>query len=254
MTDTTFFSNINSKVTGCKNVLKKIFTVIGKTVKYAAYIALIFVVISTSIKIHSYFDYLDNTREGIENFKDSLSISEIVKEEKKLSGDNIEAGLVNVGKLCTEEYHFTHVENFEKAKEVWGREIGVTKTQYIYALDGVISAGVDFSEIDVDVDDDNKVIYVNIPKACIAYCDVDNKSLRVYSEKQGWFNEYNIEDVVSSLEDLEESEMDKAIKNGILDDANAQAEMLVTIFIQSLPNTEEYSVNIMNSSRDIALR
>ena len=104
--------------------------------------------------------------------------------EKTITGDIIKAGLSDIGELATEEYYYTGVESFDSSKSIKGFDIPFTTTRFIYSYDGVIKAGIDFEEIEVEKDDLKKLIVVTLPQSRILSSEIDHDSFKLYDEKQ----------------------------------------------------------------------
>ena len=168
----------------------------------------------------------------------------IVEKEVVISGATIEAGLNNIGKLCTAEYYFTHVSSYDSSKSIRGFKIPGTKSKFVYSYDGTILAGVDFTEIKVDKDEETKKITVTIPKAEIISSDVDQNSFKLYDEKSNIFNPIKVTDVTNSFADLKNDEEKKAISSGLLDKAKENAVSLIENFMRGSYNVEDYTIEV----------
>ena len=168
----------------------------------------------------------------------------VVEKEVVISGATIEAGLNNIGKLCTAEYYFTHVSSYDSAKTVRGFKIPGTTSRFVYSYDGTILAGVDFTEIKVDKNEETKKITVTIPKAEIISSDVDQNSFKLYDEKSNIFNPIKVTDVTNSFADLKNDEEKKAVDNGLLDKAKDNAVSLIENFMRGSYNVNDYTIEV----------
>ena len=159
-----------------------------------------------------------------------------------LSGETIQSGIRDIGKLCTAEYSFTHVETFESQIDLFGLKIPGTKSSYVYSYDGTILAGVDFTKITVEKDDDKKTIQINFPKAEIISTEIDQDSFTLYGEKKGLFNPFEVEDFALSQSDMIRIEESRALDNGILNRAEENAEQIVSNFLTGMFDLERYDI------------
>ena len=75
----------------------------------------------------------------------------------------VQLGLKNVGQLVTQTGYFTNIQKIQDAREVWGITIPFTENQYIFTYDGSVDASIDFSAIDVEINDISKTITVTLP-------------------------------------------------------------------------------------------
>ena len=106
-----------------------------------------------------------------------------------------------------------------------------------------MSAGIDFEQIDVNVDNDNMKITVSIPEAEIQSVSIDYDSFRIYSEEQSIWNKLSIADYNTSLTDFEKTAKEKALNMGLIDKANNSAGVVISNFVNSLVDTQEYTVD-----------
>ena len=166
----------------------------------------------------------------------------LVEKEAEVSGATIEAGLRNIGKLCTAEYYFTHVSSFTSAKELKGVKLPMTTSSFVYSYDGKILAGVDFTKVTVNKNDKTKTIIVTIPAAETISADIDTDSFQLYDEKNNVFNPITVTDVTSTYADLVKDENEKAKKNGLFERAQDNAVTLIENFMKSTFPVEEYSI------------
>lgn len=165
-----------------------------------------------------------------------------IEKDIVLSGETIEAGIHDIGKLNTAEYYFTHVETFDSTKSIREWPIPGTHSSFIYSYDGSIFAGIDFSKITLQKDDDNKKITISLPDAEIISSQIDPDSCTVYEEKNNILNPIHVSDVTDSFEDMIDSEVAKAIDNGILDRARDNAKSLIENFVKSGYAVGDYKI------------
>ena len=177
-------------------------------------------------------------------------VEKIVTVEKEITAELLQDGLRDMGKLITEEYYFTEVVDYSSVKKWWKLEVPYTESSYLASYDGVVSAGIDFAEIRVEKDDENKEILVTLPAARIDTVDIDPSSLQVYSEKHGLGNPIAVLDFNDSLIELENTARAKAEERGVLTRADENAARLVRNFIASLVDTGEYTLLFKRSIED----
>lgn len=186
-------------------------------------------------------------------------VEKVIEKEKVISGSTIESGISNIGKLCTAEYHFTHVESFEDTMylntgsltipgtNISFKDISIpgTKSYFIYSYDGKVTAGVDFESVEVVKDDESRSIRVILPEVEIISSSVDPESFKLYDEKNSIFNRYGVTEVADSFADMLKAEEDKAKKDGLLIQARDNARLLVENFVRAGYNVGDYSVQVV---------
>lgn len=165
------------------------------------------------------------------------------KEDKvvvTVTTDTIEDGLSDMGFLVTQEYYFTQVEKYTKEKKIFS--LIPSSSEMMYSYEGSVLAGVDFEEIRVTKDDENKTVTVILPESEIMTVTIDKDTFEVYSEKDSLWNPFKLEDYNLSLAEFEEAAKKKALEEGILERSDEQAKKLVTNFIRNYPSLSDYDI------------
>lgn len=173
-----------------------------------------------------------------------VSVETVVEVEKEITAATIQDGLRDMGTLITGEYYFTEVISYSSVKKLWGIALPVTESGYLASYDGVVTAGIDFSQIRVEKNEEARTIQVHLPKAAIQNVDIDPESFTLHSEKTGLANPLSIMDFNSGLVELERSAQQKAISRGLLEKADANAQSVIRNFVTSLVGADRYTVNI----------
>lgn len=168
----------------------------------------------------------------------------VIRIEKEITADTIREGLQDVGKLVTEEYFFTEVVNYASVKKLWNINLGFTNSNFLISYDGLVTAGIDLSDVRVEKNDDRKSVYVLLPDAEILGVEIDFDSFQVYSEKEGIGNPISLENYNDALKAIDESARQKAMEKGILDKAYENADFIVRKLVGSLVDLNEYSLSI----------
>ncbi|MBR0114914.1 MAG: DUF4230 domain-containing protein [Firmicutes bacterium] len=186
-----------------------------------------------------------------------VPVTKYVEKEVVISGETIQSGIREMGKLCTAEYFFTHVSSFEQSSklntetQIPGTNIifpditipGTTKT-FVYSYDGSIKAGVDFTGIIIEKDDAKRTISVTIPEPEIISSSVDPDSFKLYDEKAGLFSRIKVTDVTDSFASLIKDEEQKARDKGILTQAQDNAKNLIENFIRNTYGVQGFDVAV----------
>lgn len=185
----------------------------------------------------------DNYKELINDVKTEPIV---IKEEVEITSEMIAEELQAIGELATYEYLFTEVVSSSNTKTINGKfNSPFTTTSYVFSYDGVIKAGIDFTEIVVEKNDNAKRITVYLPNAEILSCDLDMDSFKIYDEKTSVFNKLTLSDVNASLVELEDSATEKALSRDILKKATDNAEKMIAQFLRSAYNAKGFSVKVI---------
>ena len=172
-------------------------------------------------------------------------VEKVVEKEIQISGETIRSSMANIGELCTAEYNYTHVEQVDSSREIKGFKIPFTTSMFIYSYDGTIKAGIDFKKIQIDKNDTKKLITVKLPDVKIISSEVHHDSFQLYDEKNNIFNPISVADVADSLVDLENSEKEKSIGDGLLDKAKTNAITLIENFMHGSYDVGEYDIIVV---------
>lgn len=167
-----------------------------------------------------------------------------VKEKTTLNSDVLEASFRDIGELATHEYDFTMLEQYENTKTLFGKNIGLTKKSFLYSYDGVVKAGVDFSQIKVKVNEEKKTITLTIPDAKVLSVEIKEDSFRMYDEKNNLFNPIKIEDMNEANRELKANAEEKALSGDLLKKAKENAGVLIENMVSEIAGISDYSVII----------
>ncbi|MBP3263104.1 DUF4230 domain-containing protein [Pseudobutyrivibrio sp.] len=151
----------------------------------------------------------------------------------------IEDGLNDMGFLITQEYYFTQLEEYTKNKKI---AFWTSKTSFTYSYDGVVEAGVDFSNVKVSVDEKEKIINISIPDAEIHAVTVDEDSFKEYDSDNKFWNPIKPKDFNNAQKEFKENAKSNAINKGLLEKADAQAKTIIKNFVFQLVDVNEYSI------------
>lgn len=149
-------------------------------------------------------------------------------------------GLREIGELSTQAGYFTSVQVIQDARDFFGIALPFTEKKYVFSYDGTVKAGIDFKNVRIETIGNE--IHVRIPEAEIFGVQVDPESYTIYYEGDSIFNKLKIEDVNEAQKALEKEVREKAVANGILENATNNARMLITGYLSALYNPNEYSI------------
>lgn len=172
-----------------------------------------------------------------------IPVEKIVHIEKEITADIVQDGLRDMGKLITEEYYFTEVVSFSSVKQLFKFDLPFTESSYLASYDGVVTAGIDFTQIRVEKD--GTQITVRLPKADVQNVDIDPNSFTLHSEKSGVGNPVSVTDFNASLVELEANARQKAIDRGLLDRASDNAKQVLSNFVSGLMADTAYTLTVL---------
>lgn len=148
----------------------------------------------------------------------------------------------NVGELVTQAAYFTNVQVISDAREVFGVTVPFTESQYIFSYDGVIRAGVNFAEIDYEINTEARTITISVPKPYIMSTVIDEDSLEIYNESKNIFTPLTMNDLQASRQKLIEEAETQAVANGLLVEAEFNARLIIESFFLSNDALGNYEI------------
>ena len=163
--------------------------------------------------------------------------------EPVIDVDVLYSEILDIGELATVEYLFTDAAKYSQTMQYKDWDIPFTEKSFVLKWNGIIKAGVDLQAVEITVDKENKRITVTLPKAEILSYQVDTDSIEVLDERDSIFNNLTIEDKKKFDIDTEETMRQRAIDNGLLDKAWANAREIIKRLLLANPEIDgKYSI------------
>jgi hypothetical protein len=148
-----------------------------------------------------------------------------------------EMRLQDISELTMLKYNFKNILTYKNSKQFIGFDLPLTEKSFIIVYSGYLTAGLDFSSINVEINDDTSVKVIS-DGAKITDNVINEESFEVYDEESSVFNELTIKDVAKLLVQ-EKSKVEKeALEDGFLDEANERAKVLLEKFFSSMEFTD----------------
>lgn len=160
----------------------------------------------------------------------------------KMTTDLINNRLEEAKELTTLKYHYTNMGQFENQNDFYGWKVPFTTKSFIVSYDGTIHAGVNLEKAVVGFG--NNRIDIQIPNSTILSHEIDEESLKVFLEKDTIFNPIKIEDYNDFAKDEKKVVEEKAIKNGLLTEANEKAEKTIKELLKLDDLFKDYEIKI----------
>ena len=146
----------------------------------------------------------------------------------------------DIGELATQAGYFTVVNSMDDSVKLWGWSVPLTASKYIFSYDGVVKAGLDFTQLEYSVDERKKEIKVSLPEIRILSVEILEDSLEIYDEVHNIFTPLELADIHESRLSMIDEIRAKALDNGLLDQATENAKALVKGFLSGSYDQNEY--------------
>ena len=140
--------------------------------------------------------------------------------------------VVPIQELALVKYNYSGVIGYKDFLKILKINVPLTEKSFLLKYNGYIKAGVDFKDMKVEVI--GKDVHISLPKPKILDTLIDEKSIRVYNESMNAFNPLTIADYNQAIMKEKETMIGDAISQGILSDANKQAEMVLTSIMKDM--------------------
>ena len=176
---------------------------------------------------------LDERDRKIEELQNTPAVVESITPEIVI--DEIYSEIANIGELASSEYIFTYAARYSHTREDVPIIKGWTEKTFTLRWNGVIKAGIDLSNVELKVSEEEKKIFVVLPAAKVLSYSIDYDNIEVLDEKDGLFNRVTIEDQNSFYASTQEEIVERAINNGLLEKAQANAEAVITQILTMNP-------------------
>ena len=146
-------------------------------------------------------------------------------------------GLKNMGKLVTQSAYATVVIDNKDDKKIFDKlHIPFSNRRLIFSYSVKVDAAIDFEQIKERIEG-NKII-ITLPHAAIYGANIDKNSLKKYLEE----GSFKLEETNDALKDIEEQAKADSIANGILEQADANAKILIENLVKSEEMFKDYEV------------
>lgn len=163
----------------------------------------------------------------------------------KTESKAISLGFQDIGELATQSAYCTEVSKNDNDKKWFGHSLPFTKTKVIYSYDFIIKAGYDFNAITWDVNGTN--ITVKLPQVKIISNEPQPDSFKVYLEDESVFTPFTVTDNNNAIKKLQTDVQEKAISNGLYENARKNAEALITAFFARDYDMSQYHIEFQDA-------
>lgn len=180
------------------------------------------------------------------NLEDLLNIEEA---KPIITSDQITEQLGTISELVTQKYIYTRAARETTNKTwMWDWTMPFSDTSLLVMYDGEVKAGINFSAIKVDVNEDSRTITVTLPQSTIVNNNIPQESIEVLEVKESLFNEITLTDYNDFIASQKPVAEDKAIEMGLLADADREAQAIVKAFLNMIPGISTYKLVVVTES------
>lgn len=171
-------------------------------------------------------------------------VDKIIEEEDyKISISSVEAVLKPTSDLIATKYFYKDADTYEDYKEVFGKKIPFTTDTVVFTYEGVISVGIDLSEVDYDIDNKDKTITIELPSIKVLSNEIDHSSFEYPYVSDSVFNKTEMQDYTNLIDELKKDKEEEIIANeAFMKEAEKNVMDVLKNFLTVSEVTKDYKV------------
>lgn len=174
---------------------------------------------------------------------ESTSGEVIEGDEFTLSISHLEDVLEPAVDLITTRYYYTDADTYENYKEVYGVKIPLTIEKVVFTYSGVISIGMDLSAVTYEIDNELRIITIELPEITILANEIDADSFEYHYVSNSVFNTTQMGDYTELIGTLKQQKADEISENTELKDkALENTKLVLKQLLATAELTQEYTI------------
>lgn len=165
--------------------------------------------------------------------------------------DELQSVLNPASELITSKYYYTNAASFDNVLMWIHSDIPnpFTHSKGYIIYDGVVSVGIDVSELKYDIDNENKRIVITLPVEKVLAHEIDNSSLKSDTQ-ESIFNNLDAEFYAQLIDGLQKGTEEKVMKNsGYLKEVRRNTELVLRNFLSASELTKDYTIQFKRTVR-----
>lgn len=173
-------------------------------------------------------------------------LEELLNVEKTvpvITRNDLEEQISSLSELVTTKYFYRNATQKDDDKTwLWGWTMPFSDTSLLATYDGTITTSIDLKNIRFNVNQQNRVITVTMPKSKIFDHNIPQETINVLSVKDNLFNKITFNDYNKFIS-AEKGVMEEvAIERGLLTQADEDARNVVEAFVKTIPGMDTYTL------------
>ena len=155
-----------------------------------------------------------------------------------------ELGFKDVGNLVTQSAYIRVLEDSLEDRKLFAKvKIPFTESRKIFSYMVQVDAAINFEEASIkDIDDKQKIIYIELPHAKIYNATPDPDSFISHLDSESLFTRIDSTEQNELYKDVVEKAKEDSISNGLLDRADENGKRVIESFIKTNKKYKDYVV------------
>ena len=171
-------------------------------------------------------------------------LPDIVDQVQTVSIEEVSKILEPASELITAKYYYTEASTYQNFKKAFDKyKVPFTTDEAVFTYDGIISVGVELSEIEINVDNEKQIITIKLPSVKEMHNEVDHDSFDVPYTKDSPFTKTNMKDYTTLIAELKKAKSEEVMKNKeFIAYAKDNTTKVLEAFLKASPSTTDYEV------------
>lgn len=188
-----------------------------------------------------YLEEINRWKEKYENLVENPVTVDPLTPEIVLK--ELQSKLTDVGELTTAEYLYTDANRFTDTKHFIGLSLPGTTKSFVVKWDGLIKAGLDITQITVQVNEGQKTLTITLPAIQILSHEILDDTAETLDESGGLFNPIKVDDVNALYSVSKDAMEQRALQYGLLEQTEENAKAHLSSLLLTLPGVSDYTIS-----------
>ena len=158
--------------------------------------------------------------------------------------------LKQVSELITSKYYFTNAADFDSVLTWFGSDWvnPFTKSSGYIIYDGVVSIGIDLDKVEYEIDNENQIITIKLPKERVLAHEIDDSSVKTNS-KESVFNNLDAKYYAELIDKLKKETETKIMNNKeYLEQVRSNTKIVIQDFFKNEEKMADYEILIISKN------
>ena len=152
-------------------------------------------------------------------------------------------------KLVTSDYKYTTTGIITDFNTIAGLKVPFTTDKIVFTYSGIIQAGIDIHDVQYDVNNDTKTIYIMLPQAEKISHEIDMDSFQFETVKDSWFNAIEYDEFTNEANANKHNMEIEAEEQGTLySEAEANAKNVIREILTQASVTQGYHYKFITAA------
>jgi septum formation inhibitor MinC len=168
----------------------------------------------------------------------------------EITSKEVESVLKQVSELITSKYYYTNAADFDSVL-TWFDSDWVnpfTKSSGYIIYDGIVSIGIDLNKVEYEIDNDNQIVTIKLPKERDLAHEIDDSSVKTNS-KEAVFNNLDAKYYAELIDKLKKETETKIMNNKeYLEQVRSNTKIVIQDFFKNEEKMADYEILITSKN------